>query len=78
MNVRQTESKEKRYFLGGLISSVQITLIYEHLFYKYLVRWTVSQAMTGRNVTLWKYDFLRPLDIRLIFSVHIPLINEHL
>ncbi len=75
MNVRQTGSKGKRYFLGGLISSMQIPLIYEHLFYKYSVRWYVSQAIKGRNVTLWKYEFSPSLDIRLFFSVHIPLIN---
>ena len=40
--------------------SVHIPLIYEHLFYKYLVRLSVSQATKGRNVKIWKNDFLGP------------------
>ena len=36
----------------GLIYSVQIRLIYEHLYYKYFVRRSVGQATKGRNVKI--------------------------
>ncbi len=39
---------------------------------------SVGQATIGRNVKIWKRDFLSPNEDRqLIFSVHIPLIYKH-
>ena len=62
-----------------MIFSVHIPLIYEHIFYKYFVCQSTSQATKGRNVKILKHDFLRPnSDIVLTFSVHILLIYEHL
>ncbi len=37
-------------YVIGLMFLVKIPLIYKHLFYKYFVRWSVSQATKDINV----------------------------
>ncbi len=46
-------------FCRRIIFSVHISLIYEHLFFKYFVCWSVGQTQKDRNVKIWKRDFLR-------------------
>ena len=58
---------------------VHIPLINERLFYKYFLLRSVGKATKGRNVGIWKCEFiLFNKNRRLIFSVHIPLIYENL
>ncbi len=57
MSVRMSGLGEKPIFLApnrdrDLFFSVHIPLIYEHLFYKYVVRPSVGQAAKGRNVKI--------------------------
>ncbi len=42
----------KRDFLGLYIFCVHIALVYEHLFFKYLVRRSVGQATKGKRASL--------------------------
>ncbi len=46
--------------LIGIEFAVHIPLMYKHLFYKYFVRRSVGQATEGRNVKIWKRNFLSP------------------
>ena len=55
---------------------MQIPLIYEHLFYKYFVRWSVGQATKGIDVIFFRI-FSAAIQARALpFFVKISLINE--
>ena len=47
----------------------KISVINEHIFYQYFVRWSVAKATKGKNVKKKKCDFLDP-NFNFLYFIH--------